>query len=120
MYAETATNSIVTNAGVYSIKNNKWKVEPKRIDTLIDDNLVAKKANVLKYQIDNIINHNIDDLKSIHKIKSSIKQMRSTGIDQGGEYSIENLAFKLLRDDGYLEKLSNYEDNLIDTQLSLK
>ena len=46
--------------------------------------------------------------------------MRSAAIQKGGEYSIENLAFKELRNLGYLDKFSDYIINVQDKSLSLK
>ena len=46
--------------------------------------------------------------------------MRSSGIRKGGEFSIENLVFKELRNNGYLEKLSTYIVKTKDKSLSLE
>jgi predicted nucleotidyltransferase len=121
LYAESSKDHPVTNAGVYSIKQNKWIIQPTKISIdNIDEKAVKLKANVIKHQIDNIIKNKVDDVNSIKKVKNIIKNMRVEGINTNGEYSIENLSFKVLRDEGYLEKLSNYNNNLIDNNLSLK
>jgi hypothetical protein len=46
--------------------------------------------------------------------------MRSAAIRKGGEFSIENLVFKELRNNGYLEKLSSYITKIEDQSLSLE
>ena len=43
---------------------------------------------------------------------SKIKQFRQTGLTNNGEYSLENLAFKKLRYNGYLEKLKDLEKEI--------
>ena len=43
----------------------------------------------------------------IDRLKSKVKQFRQAGLDKKGEYSLENLAFKQLRYNGYLEKLND-------------
>ena len=45
--------------------------------------------------------------------------MRASAIQQGGEFALENLVFKELRNRGYLDKLSNHIKHLEDTNLSL-
>ena len=55
-----------------------------------------------------------------HKIKQKIKKMRKTGLETIGAYSVENLAFKVLRRNDYLEKLSNAKRKAYDKMLSLK
>jgi hypothetical protein len=45
--------------------------------------------------------------------------MRASAIQQGGEFALENLVFKELRNRGYLDKLSKYIVNLEDRKLSL-
>ena len=54
-----------------------------------------------------------------NKIKERLKNFRQAGLDKDGEYSLENLAFKDLRNTGYLEKLSNLKNSFIDKTLSL-
>jgi hypothetical protein len=39
------------------------------------------------------------------KIKSKIMNMRIEGLAREGEFSIENLVFKKLRNEGYIEKI---------------
>jgi hypothetical protein len=46
--------------------------------------------------------------------------MRRAGLDSGGEFSVENLAFKVLRNMKYLDKLSKAYHQQQDDQLSLK
>ena len=66
------------------------------------------------------INDSKERLNSIDKIKDRIKRMRQAGLEKGGEYSVENLVFKTIRNNGYLEKLSSEKTSIIDKDLSLK
>lgn len=45
--------------------------------------------------------------------------MRSAGLEKNGEYSSENLTFKVLRRNGYIEKLMNLKDKSYDKSLTL-
>jgi hypothetical protein len=49
-----------------------------------------------------------------------LRNYRTSGLNNGGEYSYENLVYKVLRRNGYLEKLQKLENNIIDKKLSLK
>jgi hypothetical protein len=51
---------------------------------------------------------------------NDIKRMRKAGLESGGEFSVENIVFKMLRNQGWLEKLNNYVGELQDQQLSIE
>lgn len=93
--------------GIYSILNNKWIKEPQKENIEIDDFEIAKKVQPLMNQIDTLITNPETTTVDVDKLKSKIKQFRQAGLDEKGEYSLENLAFKQLRYNGYLEKLNN-------------
>jgi predicted nucleotidyltransferase len=101
------TNDPSASQGVYSILNNKWVIEPKKENIEIDDFEIAKKAQPIMNQIDELIANPETATIDIDKLKEKIKQFRQAGLDEKGEYSLENLAFKQLRYNGYLEKLNN-------------
>ena len=46
--------------------------------------------------------------------------MRKSGLEKGGEFSIENLSFKYLRNNNYIERLHNIIQKTFDSNLSLK
>ena len=71
-------------------------------------------------KIDFLILNKSDDLDEFKKLKDKIREMRSSAIRKGGEFSIENLVFKELRNSGYLEKLSSYITKIEDRSLSLE
>lgn len=56
----------------------------------------------------------------VQKLKDKIKKMRQCGLEKNGQYSIENLAFKALRRNGYLEKLSKIGISDYDKKHSIK
>ena len=61
-----------------------------------------------------------DGLIKIDKLKDKIKKYRSCGLERGGEYSNENLVFKFLRRNGYIQKLFDNKNELIDKTLSMQ
>ena len=53
------------------------------------------------------------------KVREKIKRFRSSGLEREGEYSFENLAFKALRRNDYLERLSKLRVDAYDSQMSM-
>jgi predicted nucleotidyltransferase len=107
------------SSGVYSLKKDKWLVKPKKINPSIDDTYVIAKADKWKDRIDRVITHKVDSLPKIDAMKLRLRNMRKMGLDRDGEFSVENLAFKILRRDDYIDKLYDYASELEDNQLSL-
>jgi hypothetical protein len=103
--------------GIYSLLRNKWIVEPERVEADIDDASVQQKFKHLA----NVIDHGVAerDIDSLNKIASDVRDMRKSGLQRAGEFSVENLAFKELRNGGYLEKLSTARQELEDEAMSL-
>jgi len=58
-------------------------------------------------------------IRKIDKIKDKIKKMRQSGLEAGGEFSNENLIFKVLRRTGYIEKLYDLQLKAYDRAFSL-
>lgn len=109
------------SSGVYSILHNKWLVEPKKEKPNIDDRMILQKGEYYAKQIDSLIDksHKTDVLPHIESLRKKIKEFRQSGLDSGGEYSYENLTFKLLRRNGYIEKLLKLKKDITDKKLSI-
>jgi hypothetical protein len=120
LYAEEEGTARPANQGVYSVKFNKWIMVPKRMETSIDTRLLKNKTRAMMDRIDFLIQNKSNDFEELEKLKNKIREMRSSGIRKGGEFSIENLVFKELRNNGYLDKLSTYIVKTKDKSLSLE
>jgi len=108
------------SSGVYSILNNKWIVEPQKSKRSIDDRAIMEKGEEYAKIIDDLIAKKDENVTSeIDDVRKKIKRFRQSGLDDGGEYSYENLTFKLLRRNGYIEKLINLKKNVTDKKLSV-
>jgi len=117
MYVEDIDEPPVS-AGVFSLLDNKWLKLPERKEPSIDDRAVNLKVADLTRRIGHVI-HSADDADDIRRIQDKLRKMRRAGLDQGGEFSVENLAYKILRNLGYLDRLSKALDDQIDQGLSL-
>lgn len=106
---------------IYSLIKNKWIKKPSKKNISIDAEAIQFKAADLMNKIDEIESIS-DDEKKFHaaeKLKDKIKKMRGASLEAGGEYATENLVFKTLRNNGYLEKLSDIKTNSYDRVSSL-
>ena len=111
------------SSGVYSILHDKWIIEPEQKNPNIDDRMILQKGEEYMKKIDNIIGKGVkgvDVLNDIENIRTKIKSFRQSGLDSGGEYSYENLTFKLLRRNGYIGKLLKLKITLTDKKLSVE
>jgi hypothetical protein len=112
------------STGVYSILNDEWVVEPKKLDSAfdLDEKKILDKGEEYGKLIDGLVRSSEmgDDVsKQVDDLKLKIKKFRQSGLESGGEYSYENLTFKLLRRNGYIEKLMSIKTTIRDKKLSL-
>jgi hypothetical protein len=106
------------SAGIYSILDNRWISEPKLERVNINDDDVKDKVNNYTNKIKQALRSK--DLDLAEKVKDEIAKIRKSGLDKSGEFSVENLAFKVLRARGLIDKLRQHIYNLEDEALSLK
>ena len=114
-----------TSTGVYSILNNEWVLKPEKKPIKIDNINVKLKAERIMDSIDDLYaemkdSENYDDVvEKSDKIKERIKKMRQAGLDEAGEFSVENMVFKVLRRNGMLERLSDIKTVAYDKSVTL-
>ena len=124
IFVETEDSVRVSN-GVYSVKKNKWVKKPvaediPEYDTKALNELVDEWETKCKDLIDDIKADKLDDEKKVVKLLEDIyDKLRKKGVAEG-EYSIKNLAFKELRNKGYLDQLKDYRNELVSKRLSLE
>ena len=106
------------STGVYSLTQNKWLVEPKKIKPNIDDASVSAKCDNLIRVTKEALQQ--DDLDRLRAVKDKITTMRKAGLERAGEWSVENLCFKTLRNLGLIDDLTERVRELEDQQLSLE
>jgi predicted nucleotidyltransferase len=105
------------STGVYSVLNNEWIDQPKKdLDKHLGVQVIIDKVESLVDRIEDASG----DIEKLKKIKEKIINMRKAGLEEGGEYSIENLAFKVLRRGGYIGDLNQQINKIYDDQMSLE
>lgn len=106
------------STGVYSLSQEKWLVIPKKVKPQVNDSSVeAKKDAVLAAVEQALISKDLNKLRSV---KDKITQMRKAGLERAGEWSVENLVFKILRNLGLIDQITNKIRELEDQELSLE
>lgn len=114
-----------TSTGVYSVLFNEWITEPSPSIESIDYDAIKQKSNhwmdTIDLVLDNLKDEPLEEMtEKINLLKDKIKKFRSSGLEEGGEFSDENLVFKTLRRNGYIGKIFDFQSEYIDKSLSLK
>ncbi|NDC40146.1 MAG: hypothetical protein EBZ77_01100, partial [Chitinophagia bacterium] len=82
------------------------------------DPAIKQKVEQFIEKIDTLISSGAEDA-ALENIKTKFRNMRSSALKQGGEFSVENLVFKELRNLGYIDKVTEYIRSKQDQRLSL-
>lgn len=109
-------NDTNRSQAVYSVLKNQWVKKPTYQNIQIDKESIKKKYHQYVQMIDDAINK--QDLDLMKNIITKLYDMREAGLSTGGEYSTENLVFKLLRSTGYISKLRSSVKSVYDTNLN--
>ncbi len=106
------------STGVYSLSKDQWLVEPKKVKPSIDDAAIEAKKDAILAQIEQALLSR--DLAKLRSVKDKITQMRRAGLERAGEWSVENLVFKILRNLGLIDQITEKIRELEDAELSLE
>lgn len=111
-------------SGLYSLMNHKWITVPIYNPPNVDQKIVDDKFDARAYDIDELDKISKKELEpeeaekyytKAKELKNKIMKSRKDGLSASGEFSIENLVFKKLRNEGYMEKIITIITNLYDT-----
>lgn len=113
------------STGVYSILNNDWVIKPEKQNVSIDKKNVVKKYNDIANTVndinkdfgktqdyDNVINR-------LTTLKDKIKKTRTAGLESDGEYSTENIVFKLIRRNNIMGKIKDMLTKAYDRSMTI-
>jgi hypothetical protein len=106
------------STGVFSIAKDRWLVEPKKIKPEVDDSAVERKKDSIIHDIETALLSR--DLERMRRVKERITEMRRAGLDRAGEWSVENVVFKILRNLGLIDQITEKIRELEDAELSLE
>ncbi len=117
MYVQDPDEDMPKNQGIYSIKNNKWIVEPQKVELDVDDRLILIKTKNVLNRIKSVLK--LNNIESLQKLKEKLRNYRKAGLQSGGEFSTENIVYKKLRNMNILELIDDKINDLIHKKYSM-
>jgi pyrimidine deaminase RibD-like protein len=117
LYVQDSRQPVVS-LGEYSVMNDQWIKIPTKRRSDFDQTATKSKYEKLLGLIEIALKS-----KKYSKVKhiiDTIKRYRQAGLDKGGEFGPENLAYKMLRSQGYITKLYELRDKLHSEKLSFE
>jgi len=138
IYVEDESTPRVSN-GVYSVLNREWLQEPKYVN-IPDMDMDVFNAELAKWEerYRQVLNDAVGELEEyyepdpdaaediktqqIREIDAYIEDLynlRKIGLPLTGEYGLENVIFKTIRNKGYLDRLKDLKNELLGKELSL-
>lgn len=112
------SNEPVISLGEYSILKDKWLRIPTKRRSNLDQTATKQKYEKLLKLAEYALKSK--KLGKVKQVLQTIKRYRQAGLDKGGEFGPENLAFKALRSQGIITKLYDLRDKLHSQHLSIE
>lgn len=109
------------SSGVYSIIKNEWLLKPIKQMISLDINNIKSKADYFIDMINDFL-ENGESIKidNILNLLDKLKKYRKIGLNKEGEFSTENIVYKILRNYGYIGDLIKLKNQLISKKLTLE
>jgi predicted nucleotidyltransferase len=108
-YIHNVKELLPLDQGVFSLTNNKWDAKPVHlghIKALTDKRVIHKVQFYIRYIKDLIKGSGNDNTKKIKDLKTKFWKNRTAGLKREGEFSVENIIYKDLRNRGLIDKLN--------------
>lgn len=115
LYAQDI-NQLHLASGLYSLLNNEWIRKPQYNPPTIDEKDVTRKTDAYRHEISELTKRlkkaTPEEASTVLEYTSALKKKISRARDEklahtGGEFSVENLVFKEMRNNGLYGKLIN-------------
>jgi hypothetical protein len=107
-----------SSLGEYSINRDDWNKIPTKRRANLDD--IATRLKYEKIRQLSLQALASDDLGYVKNVLDVLKRYRTAGLEKGGEFGPENLAFKILRKQGIFQRLWDKRRDHEDEILSLE
>jgi hypothetical protein len=113
LYAQDQNEPHVSS-GLFSLMKNEWIKKPVWNEPVIDELDVKRKVEAYITEIEELEKSLADGssefearelLERVGALKTKIMKARKDGLAETGEFSVENLVFKQLRNQGWIERL---------------
>lgn len=111
------------STGTYSALNDEWIEKPtpdfKKFDKAAVKSKTMDIIELIKYIHQTLRTDPLHAMKMADTLQDRLKTMRTAGLEDEGEFSVENLTYKTLRRSGYLETLWGITDTAFDMLMSV-
>jgi hypothetical protein len=113
------------STAVYSILGGEWEIIPRRKTFKVSEDAVEQKAHHFIYMIDYIESLQEKGLfeevyGDAERLREKLRNYRQSGLEEGGEYSVENLVFKYLRNSEEIERIYDLKKSAYDSMMSVE
>jgi len=117
-------NAKLRATAIYSVLYDKWVLKPTRENFKIDKKAIKDKAEQFIYYLRDVRQYYNDKnyKKSgelAKKLKDKVRHMRNAGLENGGEFSLENLVFKVLRRTSFMDQLDSLKSKSYDNLMTI-
>jgi hypothetical protein len=119
------TSEMHYSTGAYSILNGEWIVQPNKNKPMVDDRQVLNKLNSMQTRISEI--HDIFNrgeyescFLAADEFLRKLKKFRTSGLQHGGEFSIENLVYKAMKKIGIMDNIYKLKYDSYDEKMSVQ
>ena len=114
-----------SSTGIFSLISNSWQIRPSLKPTELNWDDITLKADSFIQSADDLKemfskgqqNHEV--FIGADRLLERLKKFRQAGLESGGEYSVENIAFKVLRRTGVIGDLMDLRNDAYDKDLSI-
>jgi hypothetical protein len=113
------------STGVYSVSDDVWIISPRKKTFEVSEDAVEQKAEHFIKMIDGI-QKRFDEEKyeevygDTERLSDKLKNYRQSGLEAGGEFSVENLVFKYLRNTEEIGKIMDLKGDSYDAMMSVR
>ena len=123
IYVQNIDDKLEATA-IYSVLHNKWILKPSKQEFKVDKGLLKQKAKKFIDQYEDIKSDYANKkykqvIIKVDTLWDKIKKMRQIGLEEGGEFSLENILFKVLRRMPVMDDLDKMRKDAYDKSMTL-
>ena len=121
IYVQDINEQTVGKSAMYSILNNKWIKKPKYKLPEVDRHLVTQKVNKYLdiFKKISTMKDSLNKIESYDKVLKKIKKERGEATQTEGEFSVNNLVFKVLRNKKVFDNIKNDKKEIVNNIFSI-
>lgn len=117
LYCEDMMTSTNSN-GIYSVLQDRWLKYPQPIEIPKDSIDIESFVQPVKVEAEDVLN--FGSLEDVEKMIDWLYYQRKLALQTDGEFSVGNLVFKTIRNEGLLDKLKDRRYELKSKELTVE